>query len=151
MVPDMTHWQPENRTTVMPYLVVEGGDHVLSFLAEVFGAEILNEPLRRSDGSLWNAEVRLGDSVLMVSEARGFGPYPGFLYVYVPDCDVVYRKALAHGATSIVTPTTEFYGDRNAGVQDKAGNFWWIATHVEDVDPEELERRAARAAADRQD
>jgi uncharacterized glyoxalase superfamily protein PhnB len=63
--------------------------------------------------------------------------------VYVSDTDAVYKKALAAGATSVMEPADQFYGDRNAGVQDASGNMWWIATHVEDVLPEEMEKRAA--------
>jgi uncharacterized glyoxalase superfamily protein PhnB len=63
--------------------------------------------------------------------------------LYVPDTDAVYRKALAAGAESVMEPTNQFYGDRNAGVKDARGIYWWIGTHIEDVSPEELQRRAA--------
>jgi uncharacterized glyoxalase superfamily protein PhnB len=67
---------------------------------------------------------------------------PAAIYMYVPDCDAVYKQALAAGATSKMTPSDQFYGDRNAGVEDANGNQWWMATHVEDVSEEELRRRA---------
>ena len=62
--------------------------------------------------------------------------------LYVNDADATYRRALQAGATSLTEPATQFYGDRSAGVQDPTGNFWWIATHVEDISPEEMQRRA---------
>jgi uncharacterized glyoxalase superfamily protein PhnB len=74
---------------------------------------------------------------------------PTTLYLYVPDIDAVYRRALDAGATSLVEPKDQFYGDRSAGVKDPVGNFWWVATHVEDVSPEELRRRAEAAFAAR--
>ena len=67
-----------------------------------------------------------------------------------PDCDAVYRKALEAGGTSVQEPKTQFYGDRHAAVKDPCGNTWWPATHVEDVPPQELEKRAADAARQRQ-
>jgi len=99
--------------------------------------------MARADGSIGHAEVRIGDSVIMLSDARDqWKPLQSAVYLYVPDTDVVYRRALEAGATSVMEPADQFYGDRNAGVQDPAGNFWWIGTHQEDVSREELERRA---------
>ena len=66
----------------------------------------------------------------------------GSIYLYVPDTDAVYQQALEAGATSVMEPADQFYGDRNAGVKDPSGNLWWIATHKEDVSPEELAKRA---------
>ncbi len=67
---------------------------------------------------------------------------PGNFYVYVEDCDAIYEKALAAGATSISKPETQFYGDRHGGVTDSQGNNWWVATHVEDISPDDMKRRA---------
>jgi uncharacterized glyoxalase superfamily protein PhnB len=79
----------------------------------------------------------------MLGEATGqWKPRPSTLYLYVHDTDATYRRALEAGATSLMEPANQFYGDRNAGVQDPSGNFWWIATHVEDVSAEEMKRRA---------
>jgi uncharacterized glyoxalase superfamily protein PhnB len=98
-----------------------------------------------------HAEVTIGDSVIMMGEPMGeFKPMPCMIYVYVEDTDAVYKQALKAGATSVMEPADQFYGDRNAGVKDMAGNLWWIATHVEDVAPEELEKRAQAAMAQRQ-
>ena len=72
---------------------------------------------------------------------------PATLYIYVPDTDTVYNRAIQSGATSVMTPANQFYGDRNAGVKDPTGSARWIATHVEDVSPEKLMRRAEATAA----
>jgi PhnB protein len=80
----------------------------------------------------------------MMGEARDEWPaMPGSLYLYVPDTDAVYKRAMEAGGKSLMEPADQFYGDRNAGVVDPSGNYWWIATHVEDVPPEEMEKRAA--------
>ena len=71
------------------------------------------------------------------------GPHWGHTIVYVSDTDAIYKRALQAGATSLTEPADQFYGDRNASVQDPSGNRWWIATHKEDVSPEELAKRAA--------
>jgi PhnB protein len=95
------------------------------------------------DGTIMHAEVKIGDSIVMMGEARGdCKPMPGSLYVYVNDADATYRRALQAGATSMMEPGDQFYGDRTAGVKDPSGNQWTIATHREDVPPEELRRRA---------
>jgi PhnB protein len=79
----------------------------------------------------------------MLSEARNEQqPTPSALYLYVDDTDATYQRALQAGAASTMAPTNQFYGDRSAGVKDPSGNQWWIATHIEDVPPEELKRRA---------
>jgi PhnB protein len=71
-----------------------------------------------------------------------FTPMPGMIYLYVNDADATYQRALRAGATSMREPENQFYGNREAGVKDELGNVWWIATHIEDVSPEELKRRA---------
>jgi uncharacterized glyoxalase superfamily protein PhnB len=95
------------------------------------------------DGTIMHAEVRIGDSPVMMGEARGeHKPMPGSIYLYVDDTDATYRRALQAGATSLMEPADQFYGDRSASVVDPVGNHWFIATHIEDVPPEELARRA---------
>ena len=90
-----------------------------------------------------HAEVRVGDSIIMLGESGGpFPPMPTCLYLYVPNTDAVYKASLNAGGTSIREPADQFYGDRVAGVKDPSGNQWWIATHIEDVSEEELARRA---------
>jgi uncharacterized glyoxalase superfamily protein PhnB len=135
---------PEGYHSVTPYLAVEGADKLLEFVKKAFDAVDAHECMRRPDGTIQHAKVRIGDSIVMLAEASGpWKPRPSTLYLYVNDADATYRRALEAGATSLQEPATHFYGDRSAGVQDPTGNFWWVATHVEDVPPEELKRRAA--------
>lgn len=133
---------PDGYHTVTPYLVIPDVAGLIDFLEQVFDVtekEIMEQP----DGSIMHAEVRIGDSAIMMGEATDeFPAMPGMLHVYLEDVDDAYRRALAAGAESLREPTDEFYGDRAAGVQDAFGNQWWMATHVEDVSPEELQRRA---------
>jgi len=87
--------------------------------------------------------VQIGDSVIMLAEARGeWKPMPGAIHLYVGDTDATYQRALQAGATSLMAPADQFHGDRMAGVKDPFGNVWWIVTHVEDVSPDELQKRA---------
>ena len=133
---------PEGYSTVTPYLIVEGAEGVLEFVKQAFAAE-QRFRMDRADGTVGHAEVTIGDSVVMVAEAgEQWAAMPGGLHLYVDDCDATYARALAAGATSLQEPANQFYGDRSGGVRDPAGNIWWITTHVEDVPPDELERRA---------
>lgn len=133
---------PDGYHTVTPYLIVEGVAKLIDFMTQAFGAK---ESHRTTlpDGSIMHAEVRIGDSAVMMGEAKGqWKPMPASLYLYVNDTDAVYQRALQAGASSIMEPADQFYGDRNAGVKDPSGNSWWIATHIEDVSPGELAKRA---------
>ena len=134
---------PEGYHTVSPYLIADDAGQLLEFMQKAFGAE---ETFRMAmpDGSVGHAEVRIGDSVVMVGGAGGAWPaVSAAIHLYVSDVDATYQAALAAGARSTEEPADQFYGDRRANVVDAAGNQWFIATHVEDVPPEELERRAA--------
>ncbi len=136
------NYLPEGYQNVIPYLVVSGAERLIEFLKQTFGAEE-RERFLRPDGAIMHAEVKIGDSVIMLGEANEQWPArPTSLYLYVPDTDAAYQRALAAGATSLTEPADQFYGDRNAGVTDSSGNVWWIGTHVEDVSKEEMERRA---------
>lgn len=136
---------PDGYHTVTPYLVVEGAAKLLDFLDRAFGGKV-TERVERPDGAIGHAEVRLGDSMLMLAEASAqWKPMPALIYLYVNDTDSTYQRALQAGATSVMEPANQFYGDRNGGVKDPFGNLWWIGTHVEDVSPEEMKRRAEAA------
>jgi PhnB protein len=133
---------PEGYHSITPYLTIPGVAKVLDFLKQAFEAEELHR-LARPDGTIMHAEVRIGDSRVMMGEPMGScQPMFGSLYLYVHDVDAVYKRALQAGATSTSEPADQFYGDRSAGIKDPAGNQWWIATHKEDVPPEEIARRA---------
>ena len=137
---------PDGYHSVTPYLVVQNVGTLLDFLKQAFDAHALFPPMTRPNGTIVHAEVRIGDSVVMMGEPMGeCTPMPGSIYLYVHNMDAVYKRALQAGATSLLEPTDQFYGDRSAGVQDPVGNRWWIATHQEDVAPEELAKRAAAA------
>ncbi|HET6204663.1 MAG TPA: VOC family protein [Planctomycetota bacterium] len=134
---------PDGFHSVTAYLVVRGVPKLIDFLQRGLGGEEL-ERTQMPDGTVMCAQVRIGDSIVMMGEAHGeHAPFPAMLYLYVHDTDALYRRALKAGATSIQEPVDMFYGDRNAGVKDPCGNQWWIATHKEDVSPEEVARRAA--------
>ena len=133
---------PEGYHSLTPYLTVEGVPRLLEFVKAAFDAKE-TECIAGPDGRIAHAEARIGDSVVMMGEARAeWKPMPSTLYLYVPDADATYTRALAAGATSLQEPANQFYGDRHGGVRDPVGNIWWIATHIEDVSPEELQKRA---------
>jgi PhnB protein len=136
---------PDGYHTVTPYLVVKGAAELIEFMKHAFGAE---EIMRHAtpEGGIMHAEVQIGDSRIMLGEACGeFRPMPAMIHLYVNDADAVYRAALGAGGTSLREPADQFYGDRSAGVKDAWGNQWWIATHKEDISPEEIKRRSEAA------
>ena len=134
---------PEGYQQVVPYLLVDDVDRMLDFLRTAFNAA-LHEQTRGQDGSSTHADAVIGDSHIMMGLAKPpeYPAMPCMLYLYVEDTDALYRQALTAGATSIQEPQDMFYGDRNAGVRDPFGNQWWIGTHIEDVPPDEVARRA---------
>ncbi|MBI4887531.1 MAG: VOC family protein [Acidobacteria bacterium] len=137
---------PEGYHTVVPYIVADDAEGLLRFLKAGLGAAE-HDVARYPDGRIWHADVIVGDSHIMLSQATDRHPgMPSTLYLYVPDADAAYRAALAAGATSVMEPATQFYGDRNAGVRDANGNFWDFGSHVEDVPPEERRRRQQEEA-----
>ena len=142
---------PDGYHTVTPYLVATDAQKVVEFATRAFDAKV-GEEMRREDGTIMHAELQIGDSRIMLGQANEqHKAMPCALYLYVPDTDTTYKKALAAGAVSTMEPANQFYGDRNAGVRDQNGNLWWIGTHVEDVSPEELKKRAAAEEAKRRE
>jgi PhnB protein len=140
---------PDGYHTVTPYLTVRGAAKLIDLLKQTFGA-VETERIAGPDGTIGHAEVRIGDSVVMLADATPeFTPMPAMIHVYVNDVDAVYKRALQAGTISLREPTDQFYGDRSAGVKDFCGNHWWIATHKEDVPPEELKKRAEAAMKQR--
>lgn len=133
---------PDGYHSVTPYLVVQGAGKLIDFLKHAFDAEETFR-LAQPDGRIGHAEVRIGDSVIMMADAcTEWQPMSGTVHLYVNDTDATYKRALEAGATSLREPADQFYGDRSAGVQDPAGNHWFVATHKEDVAPEEMAKRA---------
>ena len=134
---------PEGYHTVTPYLVVRGAAKTIEFLKNAFGAETVFEPMKRPDGLIMHAELKIGDSRVMIGDASDrHQPTQSTLHLYVPNVDAVYQRAVAAGGVSSMEPMDQFYGDRTGGVKDPAGNTWYIATHKEDVAPAELKKRA---------
>ena len=134
---------PEGYHTVTPGMNVKGCDKLIEFLVAAFGAEERMRMQAPGGGPIMHAEVKIGDSIVMVSEAMEDGPTSTGMMLYVTDCDAAYKRATEAGATAMMPPTDMFWGDRFARVKDAWGNRWGMATHVEDVAPEEMERRAA--------
>ena len=140
---------PEGFHTITPFLLIEKLPQFLDFLAEAFDSEEV-ERATLPDGTVMHAEVRIGDSRIMMGTARDEWPaMPAFLHLYLPDAEAAYRKAVAAGATSVQEPKDEFYGDRTCGVKDPFGNLWWFATRQEEVSPDELDRRMAAHAGEK--
>ncbi len=132
---------PEGYTTVTPWLISRDTARLIDYVTEAFGgqeiARVLNE-----DGSIGHAEMRIGDSVVMMFDAKpGSPPTPAFLRLYVADADAVHRQAVAAGGISVTEVTYLFFGDRVGRVRDPLGNVWWIQAHIEDVSPQEMEER----------
>ncbi|MFZ0770111.1 MAG: VOC family protein [Candidatus Sulfotelmatobacter sp.] len=127
------NYVPKGLHNVNPYLHPLRAEPLIGFLKRAFGAEEVAK-YASPDGVVHHAQVRIGDAVLEMGEAQGkYQPMPAMFYVYVPDCDAVYRRALAAGAKSMQEPADQPYGDRNSAVTDPFGNTWYIATHVKDV------------------
>ncbi len=137
---------PKGFHTVTPYITVHGAAELINFVKKAFDAKVA-EIHTTPDGIARHALVKIGDSMVMIAESNEGAPPPEsiHLYLYVKDTDKYYRQAMAAGATSLMAPADQFYGDRNAGVKDASGCSWWIATHIEDMSKKELDRRMEEA------
>jgi PhnB protein len=138
--------KPDGYSTIAPYLFIKGADRFIDFLGRAFGGQAA-EAMRTPTGEIAHGEVRIGDSVIMLSEAPAFrqATSPVHLHVYVEDVDSVFRQAVEAGATPETQPTDQFYGDRSGTLKDEWGNTWYVATHIEDLSIEEMQKRAAEA------
>lgn len=135
---------PDGYTAVTPYLIVENAAGYLDFLTNAFGAvERTRVPM--GEGLIGHAEVEIGGAAVMLSDALppDFPVTSSQIHLYVEDVDSVCAQAVSAGATAVAEPADQFYGDRIARVADPSGNQWTIASHVEDVDMDELTRRLA--------
>jgi uncharacterized glyoxalase superfamily protein PhnB len=141
--------KPDGYHTVTPHLIVRGGAKALEFYRTAFGAE---ETVRMPgpDGRLLHAEMRIGDSVVMLSDEfpeqgskspQSLGGCPGGIFLYVDNVDAAFKRAVDAGCDVKMPPTDMFWGDRYAKLADPFGHAWAMATHVEDVPPEEMKRR----------
>lgn len=142
---------PEGYHSLTPYLVVNDAARAIEFYKEAFGAQ---EVMRFDgpDGKIGHAELKLGDSIFMLADVceetklrapQSLGGTPVGLMIYVEDVDAVVERAVSAGAELERPVKDQFYGDRTGGVVDPFGHSWYVATHVEDIAPEELQRRVA--------
>lgn len=132
---------PQGSPRISPYLVVPGVDRLIVFLSDAFDATLV---MRHDtpEGNVMHAEVRVGDSVIMMGEAGAeWTPIPAALHLYVEDVDATHARAVAAGAASLAAPADQFYGNRMAHLQDPSGNTWFLATRIEEVPEDELARR----------
>jgi len=146
---------PDGYPRVIPYLIVDGGTAAIDFYSSVLGAtERMRMPA--PDGKIGHAELELGDSLIMLADefpdmdAHGpktMGGTPVSLLVYVEDADAAFDRAIQAGAKSLQPVEDKFYGDRSGRFEDPFGHRWDVATHVEDVPPDEMAKRAADAMA----
>ncbi|MER5999135.1 VOC family protein [Nonomuraea angiospora] len=132
---------PEGYTTVTPWIIGPDTAGLIDYLTAAFDAVELSR-VTDDEGRIGHAEVRIGDAVVMMFDsAPGWPPTPAFLRLYVPDADAIYRRAVEAGGTSVTEITHLFWGDRVGRVRDPFGNLWWIQARVEELSPEEMERR----------
>ena len=142
---------PEGYHTATPYLIITNAAKAIEFYQEVFGAKELDR-LDTPDGKVGHAEIQVGDSRIMLADEfpewdarspKTIGGSPVVIMLYVEDVDAVVQRAVAAGARLFKPVADQFYGDRSGTITDPFGHKWTIATHVEDVSPEEMKRRAA--------
>jgi PhnB protein len=146
--------KPEGYHSVTPYLICKDAGRALEYYKEAFGAEELSRH-EMPDGRVGHAEIKIGDSPVMLADEfpdmnalspQTIGGSPVSLMVYVDDVDAVFARALAAGGKETRPVENQFYGDRLGMMTDPFGHVWSIATHIEDVSPEEMKRRADEAA-----
>lgn len=142
---------PEGYRSVTPYLICKHADEALAYYQQAFGAEEILK-LEDSQGGIMHAEIQIGDCRLMMADEfpdmgaispQTLGGAGVSFCLYVEDCDAAFAKALAAGGEVLRPVADQFYGDRSGTMKDPFGHTWTIATHIEDLSQEEIERRAA--------
>ena len=136
---------PDGYHTITPYFAVRDAAKLVDFLKRALGAEEV-DAMKMPDGKVMHAEMKLGNSMIMIGQADDpdYKLMPAMLYVYVNDADALYKQAMQAGAKSVMEPIDQFYGDRSGAIEDPAGNQWWLATRKEDLTSDELMRRASQ-------
>ena len=142
---------PEGYPQVIPYLSIQGAGKAIDFYSNVFGFEEIMR-MGGPDDKIGHAEMKLGDSVIMLSDEmpdmgnkspKTIGGSPVTVCLYVEDVDSTYKKAIDNGAKEITPLDNQFYGDRSGQFEDPFGHRWNVSSHIEDVSPEEMEKRMA--------
>jgi PhnB protein len=138
---------PDGYSTVTPYLIVPDVNKELEFIERALGGSV-NYKTRMPDGFVNHAEAQIGTSRVMIGGRRGVTENTSSMfYLYIEDVDRYYQRAVDAGAESLQEPQVQFYGDRTAAVKDPFGNQWYLSTHVQDVPPDEIERRMVQRSA----
>ena len=145
---------PDTYPQVTAYLCIDGAAEAIDFYSEVLGASQRGDRMIAPDGKIGHAELTIGDSLIMLSDEfpeegvkspMSLGGSPITMSVYVEDVDAVFERAVAAGAKPLRAVEDQYYGDRSGQFEDPFGHRWSVATHVEDVSPEEMQRRAREA------
>jgi PhnB protein len=141
---------PDGYRAITPHLTVDRGLDALAHYERAFGAQVVRKLVL--DGKLMFAELRIGDSLITVAEPFPGGaapdpdePVPVSVLLYTEDVDAVYARAVEAGATPVSEPADQFHGDRAGSLRDPFGHRWWLATHIEDMSEEEMQRRMEEA------
>ncbi|ABF40426.1 Glyoxalase/bleomycin resistance protein/dioxygenase [Candidatus Koribacter versatilis Ellin345] len=140
---------PDGYHSVTPYLVIKGAKQAMEYYTKAFGAQEVYKMLD-DKGNVAHAEIKIGNSMVMLAEEKvelahkspiTLGGSAVSMVLYVDDCDAVFNRAVEAGGSVERPLTTQFYGDRSGGLKDPFGYVWYVSTHVEDVSPEEMDRR----------
>ena len=127
--------------TITAQLSIDGADKAIEFYKEAFGAEVLDRAVDPSGSKVWHASLRIGDSMIMVNDVfpeMGGSQSQSSMWLYVPDTDASFKRAVDAGAKATMPPSDMFWGDRMGQVADEFGQKWTIATHIKDLTPEEM-------------
>ena len=144
---------PDNYPQVTPYLCVDGASAAIDFYSSVFGATVRMR-MDAPDGKVGHADLQIGNSVILLSDEypemgvqspKTIGGTPVTLNVYMEDADATFERAVSLGAKALRPVENQFYGDRSGQFEDPFGHRWNVATHIEDVPPDEMAKRAAEA------
>jgi PhnB protein len=146
---------PDGYHTVTPFLAVHNGSEAIEFYKKAFGAKEMSR-FMTPDGHMVHGEIKIGDSTIMLAEEMPdhhwqspdkLNGFSAQMYLYVEDVDAFFKKAVAAGAKEVEPIKDQFYGDRSGALEDPFGHRWWVATHVEDVPQDELQKRAQESMA----